>query len=164
MATDNLARGIRNNNPLNIRISRNDWLGKVVNNTDGAFEQFSSQEYGLRAAFINIRTIVRRRAASKQATRVRELIHIWAPAADNNNEHYYCKTIADKTGIQPTDKVNLYDKNFMCLLVYGMAIVECGTLLNMARISNAYDMAYGKRDPLQLQVTQDAGANNQGQP
>ena len=38
-----LPRGYRNNNPLNIRYSRNNtWIGKVTPNTDGAFEQLLS--------------------------------------------------------------------------------------------------------------------------
>ena len=55
MNNKNLPRGYRNNNPLNLRISNNNWAGKVYNNTDGAFEQFSSMAYGYRAAFMTIR-------------------------------------------------------------------------------------------------------------
>jgi hypothetical protein len=36
-------RGIRNNNPLNIRIG-NDWQGERKPNTDGAFEQFAPSD------------------------------------------------------------------------------------------------------------------------
>ena len=37
-------RGIRNNNPLNIRVGNN-WQGERKPNTDGAFEQFTTMQY-----------------------------------------------------------------------------------------------------------------------
>lgn len=42
-------RGLRNNNPGNIRIGASPWLGKITPNTDGAFEQFDTPEHGIRA-------------------------------------------------------------------------------------------------------------------
>ena len=44
-ADKSIPRGYRNNNPLNIRISSSNWLGKVSPNTDGPFEQFSDIKY-----------------------------------------------------------------------------------------------------------------------
>ena len=143
MAISTLPRGIRNNNPLNLRISNNPWLGKVTHNTDGAFEQFTTMEYGIRAAMRNVKTIVQRRAKQGQATNVSQLIHVWAPASDGNNERVYCRTIADKTGIQPYDEINIQDKNFFCLLIYGMAYQENGQAIPMGKISSAYVLAFG---------------------
>lgn len=145
-----LPRGLRNNNPLNIRWSKNEWLGKVKNNTDGAFEQFLTIEYGLRAAFLNIRTIIRRRAQQNLSTNIKQLVHVWAPESDHNNEMSYVITIAKKTGLQPNDIVNVKNKTFMCLLVYGMAWVEVGTALTMFNISSAYDLAFGATHPHEL--------------
>ena len=46
------ARGLRNNNPLNIIKSENiNWQGEVKPSTDRNFAQFETLEYGLRAAF-----------------------------------------------------------------------------------------------------------------
>ena len=44
-------RGIRNNNPLNIR-KGNTWKGEKSVLTDNAFEEFEYMTYGLRAGFI----------------------------------------------------------------------------------------------------------------
>ena len=44
-----LPRGLRNNNPLNIRKGAQRWQGQTGN--DGAFCIFESMEYGYRAAF-----------------------------------------------------------------------------------------------------------------
>ena len=49
--------GIRNNNPLNIRLNlANDWQGRIDpdENTDGEFEQFANPVWGLRAAAVLI--------------------------------------------------------------------------------------------------------------
>lgn len=47
----NNPRGIRNNNPGNLKISNSPWNGKIpiAQNTDGTFEQFKSLAYGTRA-------------------------------------------------------------------------------------------------------------------
>ena len=46
-----LPRGIRNNNPLNIRRGKDQWKGLRAQQTDASFCQFESLEYGWRAAF-----------------------------------------------------------------------------------------------------------------
>ena len=41
-----LPRGLRNNNPLNIRRSKDQWQGLRAQQTDASFCQFESLEYG----------------------------------------------------------------------------------------------------------------------
>lgn len=145
MAT--LPRGIRNNNPLNLRISNNAWLGKVKNNTDGAFEQFTTIEYGLRAAMLNIRTIVRRRRDKGLTTTVRNLVSTWAPNADGNNEAAYLLGLLRSDNIQPSDNVDYKDMHFLCRLVHAMAVVENGQPVPIGRITSAYLLAFGPDAP-----------------
>ena len=45
-----LPRGIRNNNPLNIRRSKDQWQGLRAQQTDASFCQFETLEYGWRTA------------------------------------------------------------------------------------------------------------------
>ncbi len=139
---ENLPRGIRNNNPLNIRISLIAWIGKVKNNTDGAFEQFTSLEYGLRAAFINIQTIVRRRSRCGEYTTLAQLIHIWAPSSDGNNEIAYVAAVAKHSGIKSNDHIIIQNKTQMCALVAAMCKVECGQEVSSLRIDSAYNLAF----------------------
>lgn len=140
MAT-NSARGMRNNNPLNLRISGNAWLGKVAHNTDGSFEQFTTLEHGLRAAILNINTIVRRRKKQRLQTTIKDLISIWAPAADNNNEESYVSTIHTYTQLPGNTIIDPSNKNQICRIVWAMAIVECNERISFVRIENAYAMA-----------------------
>ena len=48
-----VARGIRNNNPGNIRLGIN-WLGRVVPGKDLSFVEFKSMPYGVRALYIDL--------------------------------------------------------------------------------------------------------------
>lgn len=49
-------RGIRNNNPGNLKLTNIPWKGKIPNqfNTDGIFEQFENWYYGVRAMWKDI--------------------------------------------------------------------------------------------------------------
>lgn len=134
----NLPRGYRNNNPLNIRYSKsNSWLGKVVPNTDGSFEQFTSMQYGYRAALY----LIRRYIAAGNNT-VEGIISKWAPATENNTQRYI-QRVCSTTGYTADTVINAYSKEQMCNLVYAMAIVENGNVSghpDMNTIYQAYNL------------------------
>lgn len=118
----NLPRGYRNNNPLNIRYSTaNSWQGKVLPNTDGAFEQFQSMAYGYRAALYLIRKYI-----SQGNNTVSSVISKWAPATENNTSGYITR-VCNTTGYLPGTVLSASDKEQLCKLVYAMAIVENGS-------------------------------------
>lgn len=127
-------RGIRNNNPLNIRIG-NTWLGESANPVDQEFEEFVSMEYGLRAAFLILRRYIRR---YKKNT-VTSIVSTWAPHNENNTLRYI-DTVCHKTGLEPTQPIDYEDGVTMCKLVAAMAFVECGQPINIKTIEKAYQM------------------------
>ena len=51
-----MKRGIRNNNPLNIRRSATRWQGAREEQKDKSFVQFKSMAYGYRAAWKILQT------------------------------------------------------------------------------------------------------------
>lgn len=128
-------RGIRNNNPLNIRIG-NTWLGKIPNPTDSEFEQFVSPVYGLRAAFVILRRYIRRYGRNTP----RRIISAWAPSSENHTEQYI-KTVCQRTGLAPDSVIDYADIPVMVALVSAMAYVEVGVWLDDKLIMQAYDMA-----------------------
>lgn len=128
-------RGIRNNNPLNIRIG-NTWLGERPNPTDPAFEEFVTMEYGLRAAFLILRRYIRR---YKKNT-ISSIVSTWAPASENDTLKYIDR-VAALTKIDPAAPIDYDDRETMCKLVAAMAQVECGQPIDEAKIIKAYDMA-----------------------
>lgn len=128
-------RGIRNNNPLNIRIG-NTWLGEVPNPTDSDFEQFVSPVYGLRAAFCILRRYIRRYGRNT----VRKIVHSWAPSSENNCDAYI-KIVCQQSKLDPDETLLYEDAERMWKLVQGMALAEVGQRLDMDLIMKGYQLA-----------------------
>ena len=127
-----IPRGIRNCNPLNIRIG-NVWLGEVTNPTDNEFEQFVSMFYGLRAGFILLRRYIRR----YHLTTVPDIISRWAPGSENNTVKYI-DTVCQLSGIAPDTQLDYSDEDTMVNLVDAMILVECGQHVDRSTIIKAY--------------------------
>ena len=134
-ATKRQPRGIRNNNPLNIRIG-NTWLGEVPNPTDSDFEQFVSVVYGLRAAFCILRRYIRR----YHRDTISKIINAWAPSNENNTALYISK-VAERVGISPDTPIRYEDAETMYSLVQAMAMQECGQRVSEDSIEKAYKIA-----------------------
>lgn len=130
-----IPRGIRNNNPLNIRVG-NVWLGEVKNPTDPHFEQFNSMEYGLRAGFVILRRYIRH---YKRQT-IEDIISSWAPSNENNTRAYI-DTVVKVSRIPRHEILHYSNKETMCKLVDAMCFVENGTHVSMEKISKGYDLA-----------------------
>lgn len=135
--TREVPRGIRNNNPLNIRIGNN-WLGERAPKdcTDPEFEEFVAMIYGLRAAFCILRRYIRH----YHRTTIRLIIRSWAPAHENDTLSYI-ELVSRETGINPDETILYEDKPTMCALVRAMAHVEVGKSLPLADLEKAYDLA-----------------------
>lgn len=128
-------RGIRNNNPLNIRIG-NVWLGEVANPTDPDFEQFVSMIYGIRAAFVLLRRYIRH----YHRTTIASIVSAWAPKVENNTIAYI-DYVASQVGISPDTPVKYEDRDIMVKLLAAMARYECGATPYPDDIIKAYEMA-----------------------
>ena len=133
VATDK--RGFRNNNWLNIRISNNNWQGKIANNTDGQFEQFETPELGIRAATRNIRTYGQRGLQT-----VKDIISTWAPASENNTASYI-QNVASRMGVDPNQTLDLNDTDTMVKLISAMTISENGRAGDESIIRRGVEMA-----------------------
>lgn len=134
MTNSKIPRGIRNNNPLNIRIGNN-WLGKVKNPTDNEFEQFMHVSFGLRAGFILLKRYINR----YKLNTIEKIISRWAPGNENNTLSYI-GNVAKRMNIDPDTPLLYEDRDTMCALVYAMIYVENGQHIQMAEIVRAYQM------------------------
>lgn len=118
-----LPSALRNNNPLNLRISKTPWKGKIaldIANTDGRFEKFKSWYYGLRAGIINARTW-HVRGYNTPA----KLVGVWAPPSDGNNTSAYAQRVADAMQIH-VDQPFFWGRDVVEKMVKEMAEVESG--------------------------------------
>ena len=118
-------RGIRNNNPLNIRRSKDQWKGMAEVQIDRAFVQFKSMEYGWRAAFY---LLTRTYYHKYRLYTIRGIVSRWAPANENNTAAYIAN-VARLTGIDPDESLGIpSDKPSRWMMVgMAMAIQENGT-------------------------------------
>src|SRR3569623_3049005 len=79
----NAPRGLRNNNPGNIRKTAPDWRGEVVG-SDSAFEPFATPEAGIRALAVLQRNYKRKYGLRTE----RAIITRYAPPRESNTESY----------------------------------------------------------------------------
>ena len=127
-------RGIRNNNPLNIRVG-NDWQGERKPNTDGAFEQFQTMQYGYRAAFKLLKTYM----GKYRCHTIRQIIHKWAPPRENDT-NAYVRRVAGISKLNPDVIIAFWHKQTMIDLAYAMTIVENGVAVEKEIIEQGYDL------------------------
>lgn len=132
-------RGYRNNNPLNIRLSANNWKGEIRPSADKSFCQFQTMAYGFRAAMVCIRTYI----TKHNCNTLQEIINRWAPWADGNNPINYAKKVAARfpdTFPSIDTTISYTNKTQMARLVYAMAIVENGSEPQMKDCEQAFNI------------------------
>ena len=120
-----LPRGIRNHNPLNIRRSKDQWRGMAEVQSDRAFVQFKSLEYGWRAAFY---LLTRTYYHKYRLYTIRGIISRWAPPQDNNDTSAYIANVSRLTGIDPDEPIGIPSEKPSRWMAVGvaMAIQENG--------------------------------------
>lgn len=78
-------RGIRNNNPFNIKKSSNNkWIGKKKKSSDPVFEQFECIDYGIRAGIVLLRRYIKRYHLHS----VSDILKRFAPESENDLNAY----------------------------------------------------------------------------
>ncbi len=85
-------RGLRNNNPLNIRHSADVFKGEIYGDDDD-FKRFQALAYGYRAAFVILATY-----RTRGIDRMRKIISRWAPPSQNHTE-WYIQTVERLSGV-----------------------------------------------------------------
>ena len=98
-----LPRGIRNNNPLNIRRSKDKWKGMRAVQSDAQFCQFESLEWGWRAAFW---LLTRTYYHKYRLFTIRTIVQKWAPAIENDTKAYIAN-VSRLTGIDPDEPIGI---------------------------------------------------------
>ena len=137
MTSRRATRGIRNNNPLNIRHGKSRWVGMAEQQTDKAFVQFKARRFGYRAAFKLLRTYIEKRGANT----IGKIIARWAPSADGNNTQAYIDYVCRTTGIPADEPLRFLDQQAMVEVVRSMAQMESGLVEREAALNEAYTMS-----------------------
>lgn len=95
-------RGIRNNNPANIRRSSTKWQGEAATQTDASFVQFITPEYGIRA----LSKVLDTYATKYGLNTVSGIINRFAPPSENNTGAYVA-AVARALGVLPDQKISV---------------------------------------------------------
>lgn len=97
------ARGLRNNNPGNIRKSADKWQGLASVQDDPEFFKFVHAKYGVRALARILQTY--RNKYGLQT--VRDIISRWAPPNENNTTSYV-NSVARALGVTADEPIDVY--------------------------------------------------------
>ena len=135
MKKQRIPRGIRNNNPLNLRVGNN-WKGEVSQPTDHTFEQFTEMKWGVRAAFVVLRNYIQRHKCNT----IRKIISRWAPANENNTLAYIA-TVSQRANIQPDEPISFDNTCQMIALLLAMCFVENGLEISLDDVVEGWLLA-----------------------
>lgn len=132
-------RGIRNNNPLNIR-KGNNWKGERPNQTDKSFEEFETMEMGIRAGFKILKNYITGYGGKiPPYDTIDKIVRRWAPPTENATERYI-DFVSRDSGVHRYQKIDWKNKSVMVRIVDAMIFVECGQRVATDIISSAYDL------------------------
>lgn len=130
-----MSRGLRNNNPGNIRKDGKHWMGEVEPSQDAAFKQFETMAWGYRAVFQCLNTYYRKYGLDT----IRKMISRWAPPTENDTEAYI-RTVSELSGVPDTSRITPANKDIMIPIVAAMSRVENGVSANMADVREGWEL------------------------
>ena len=118
-----MTRELRNNNPLNIRLSGTTrWQGEVRPSQDRSFCQFESMAYGYRAGL-----------------KISDFINRWAPSVENNTSGYISR-VCREMQVPSSYVPDVNDRGTMCAFAAAMSQVENGIPVVMEDVQAGWDL------------------------
>lgn len=130
-----MTRGLRNNNPGNIRLSKDKWQGLRAVQTDKEFFQFETMAHGYRAL---IRTLQNYRKLHKCQT-IADFINRYAPKIENNTAGYI-QRVCREMQVPMTYVPDVNDKAAMCSFAAAISQVENGVPAVMADVYSGWEL------------------------
>lgn len=133
-----IPRGIRNNNPGNIRNSdAADWKGEVPASAkkDRSFEEFKDMPHGYRA----LMKLLRNYWSLHGCRTISDFINRWAPRTENDTAAYI-KTVCREMQVPTTYEPDVNDRATMCNFAAAISLVENGIPADMADVYAGWDL------------------------
>ena len=135
MKKKELPRGLRNNNPGNIRINSDLFQGEIRPSKDKSFKQFETMAYGYRAMFKTLSNYYK----NYKLDTIRKMVSRWAPPKENRTDRYI-KAVSDYAGIPADDPININNRELMIRIVAGMRKVENGKEADMSDVIAGWNL------------------------
>lgn len=129
-------RGIRNNNPLNIRINKYLYDGEVPSSlrTDKSFKQFFEMKFGLLAAY----KLLQNSYINKGYNTIEKIVNRWAPPSENATLKYI-DFVSTKTKISKNKQLipGSYEyKTELALIIQAMTKKETSYSMDLKTIQD----------------------------
>jgi len=127
-------RGLRNNNPGNIRISDERFDGEIQPSQDKSFKQFSSMAHGYRAMFVILSSYL-----AKGHNTLEKIIGRWAPISENPTRAYV--SVVHRLSEVPKDKeLTAKSGEDYIKIVAAMSYVENATKAVMGEVESGFNL------------------------
>lgn len=139
------------NNPGNIRINDDKFVGEIVPSSDAAFKEFESMVHGYRAMFKVLETY-----RNKGFNTIADIISRWAPAFENDTQGYI-NFVAGNMKVPEYALLDMDNEDTMTKLVSNMAMMENGTFANYNDVKQGWNMAHNITGEIKAIVTTSAG-------
>ncbi|MDR1937304.1 MAG: structural protein P5 [Tannerellaceae bacterium] len=128
-----VARGLRNNNPGNIRKGgRSPFEGEIVPSADSAFRQFRTMDYGYAAMFVLLAVYL-----TTGRNTIERIIRSWAPPVENNTLAYIGK-VERLSGVLRAKVLTVNDGESIIKIVAAMSEVENAVKADMTSIKRGF--------------------------
>ena len=131
-----MSRGLRNNNPGNIRLDGVHWKGEVEPSQDCEFKQFETMAWGYRAMFQCLNTYYRKYGLDT----IRKMISRWAPPEDGNHTGNYVKAVSERSGVPADGRITTTNRDVMIPIVAAMSRVENGVEAKMTDVEAGWKL------------------------
>ncbi|MFR9165001.1 MAG: structural protein P5 [Dysgonomonas sp.] len=132
-----MARGLRNNNPLNIRHNSDTFVGEVPGN-DKAFKSFKDMAHGYRAAFVTLHTYL----VKYRRDTIEKIIKAWAPPEDNNDTEAYIVAVEKQSGVARDKALTDKSGSDYIKIVGAMSKVENGKPAVMSEVESGFKLQW----------------------
>ena len=126
-------RGLRNNNPLNIRHNSDKFQGEIAGK-DTAFKTFISMAYGYRAAFVTLATY-----HSRGCNTIEKIVTRWAPPNENNTSSYVAN-VERWSGVSRNKVLTTADGADYILIVAAMSFIENGKNADISEVTAGFNL------------------------
>lgn len=130
-----MSRGLKNNNPGNIRISGTKYQGEIQPSQDKAFKQFENMAFGYRAMFMLLYTYQKKHGLNT----IRAIINRYAPPAENHTDTYI-GAVSKWSGVAADELINTTHRDVMVPIVGAMSRVENGATAIMADVTAGWEL------------------------
>ncbi len=130
-----LPRGLRNNNPGNIKINNIKYEGETQPSTDDVFKQFKDMKYGYRAIFMLLYTYQKRYGL----TTITEFINRYAPSTENHTLSYI-RNVCKWSGLSRGQAINSKNQGEMIALVSAISRMENGVVAIPTQVAAGWEL------------------------